>query len=86
MMDLGALAPYLAMMGLGQGAGQGFQQMGSALQGNQGLKGSPTMNSGMLSMLLPLLMKGQTGGLESQVGSAGGMSANPMYNWMLGGR
>jgi len=82
MMEMGALAPYIAMMGLGQNAGAGIQGMGKSLQGQQG----GGMNMSMMSMLLPLLMKGNTGGLESQLGSAGGMSANPMYNWMLGGR
>lgn len=74
---MGALMPYLAMMGMGQGVGQ-------AASGLQGKPQQQQPGGSMLSMLLPLLMKGAggggSGGMESQMGSSGGLGAL-MQNW-----
>ncbi len=77
-MDMQSLMPYLAMMGLGGGIGQ----MGQGKDG--GLAG------GMPEILKMIMMAngmgGKPKGLESQLGSLGGMTANPIFNWMLGSR
>lgn len=72
-----ALLPYLSIMGMGQGAGQ----MASGMQGKPQQQ---PVGGDMLSMLLPLLMKGASGGgaapMESQMGSTGGMGSL-LQNW-----
>lgn len=78
MSKYGVLAPYLAMMNLGQSAGG----IAGGMQGKQQQGGG---GKDLMSILMPLLLAqgGKVGGMESQIGSSGGMATNPMYNWMI---